>query len=359
MASYQPVPQSVAVEVEEKHDPINGHARPSAGLGGNSSSSANAPHHSGPSILPGGGSSKSNKPKLHPAFIISLWIALSSSVIVYNKYVLDEKAGLNFKYPIFLTTWHMFVATLGTRLLARYTTLLNGLRDVEMTRERWLKNILPIGALFSGSLVFSNMAYLTLSVSYIQMLKAFMPVAVLLLSFAAGLKAVSGTLLAIVLTISGGVALASYGELHFVYSGFIQQCIAIGFESSRLVMIQILLQGLKMDPLVSLYFFAPVCAALNTVLLFAFEGLAPFENLYRVGAFVMITNAGVALGLNIAMVFLIGAASSLTLTLAGLFKDILLIFGSMFLLGSTVTQIQFLGYGIALAGLMAFKMHKG
>lgn len=27
---------------------------------------------------------------------------------------------------------------------------------------RWLKNIVPIGALFSGSLIFSNLAYLTL-----------------------------------------------------------------------------------------------------------------------------------------------------------------------------------------------------
>lgn len=26
-----------------------------------------------------------NKPKMHPAVIISIWIALSSSVIVYNK----------------------------------------------------------------------------------------------------------------------------------------------------------------------------------------------------------------------------------------------------------------------------------
>ncbi|KAE8224335.1 hypothetical protein CF319_g2751 [Tilletia indica] len=355
MSSYQPVPQHVAVEVEEKHDPINGHSR----SGGPNSPSSQGAHHTGPSILPGGGSSsKGNKPKLHPAFIIALWISLSSSVIVYNKYVLDKKA-LNFPYPIFLTTWHMFVATIGTRLLARYTNLLNGLRDVEMTRERWLKNILPIGALFSGSLVFSNMAYLTLSVSYIQMLKAFMPVAVLLLSFAVGLKAVSTQLLGIVLAISGGVALASYGEADFVYSGFVEQCIAIAFESSRLVMIQILLQGLKMDPLVSLYFFAPVCAGINTVLLILREGTEPFENLYRLGAFVLFTNAGVAFGLNIAMVFLIGAASSLTLTLAGLFKDILLIVGSMFILGSTVTQIQFLGYGIALAGLMAFKLHKG
>jgi hypothetical protein len=65
----------------------------------------------------------------------------------------------------------MIYSTIGTRVLARYTHLLDGLADVEMTKERWYRSILPIGALFSASLVTSNMAYLTLSVSFIQMLK--------------------------------------------------------------------------------------------------------------------------------------------------------------------------------------------
>jgi hypothetical protein len=34
-----------------------------------------------------------------------------------------------------------------------------------------MRTILPIGALFSGSLILSNFAYLSLSVSFIQMLK--------------------------------------------------------------------------------------------------------------------------------------------------------------------------------------------
>jgi len=35
----------------------------------------------------------------------------------------------------------------------------------------FLRSILPIGLLFSGSLILSNTAYLYLSISYIQMLK--------------------------------------------------------------------------------------------------------------------------------------------------------------------------------------------
>ena len=40
-----------------------------------------------------------------------------------------------------------------------------------MSKDMFLRSILPIGLLFSASLILSNTAYLHLSVAYIQMLK--------------------------------------------------------------------------------------------------------------------------------------------------------------------------------------------
>jgi len=296
------------------------------------------------------------KAKLNPALIIAIWISLSSSVIIYNKYILST---LDFPFPIFLTTFHLVFATIGTRVLARTTHLLDGLNNVQMTMDRWLKSIVPIGALFSASLIFSNMAYLTLSVSFIQMLKAFTSVAVLGMSVVMGLETPTQRTLVIVICISAGVALASYGEIDFDLGGFICQALGIAFEAARLVAIQKLLHGLKMDPLVSLYWFAPVCATLNACLVPFYEGWAPIELAYeRLGVFVLLSNASCAFCLNIAVVFLIGCASSLVLTLSGVLKDILLVVGSVVLLGSVVTFTQLLGYGIALAGLVVFKTKK-
>ena len=85
-------------------------------------------------------------------------------------------------------------------------------------------------------------------------------------------------------------------------------------------MIQILLHGLKMDPLVSLHYYAPVCALINLAILPFTEGWAPFFELARIGPFILLSNAAIAFGLNIAAVFLVGAASGLVLTLAGVFK---------------------------------------
>lgn len=65
----------------------------------------------------------------------------------------------------------MLVQAIGTRVLQHTTNLLDGAKDVRMTRDVFVRAILPIGLLFSGSLILSNKAYLYLSVSYIQMLK--------------------------------------------------------------------------------------------------------------------------------------------------------------------------------------------
>ncbi|KAG7571118.1 hypothetical protein FFLO_00943 [Filobasidium floriforme] len=284
--------------------------------------------------------------------IIPIWMGCSVSVILYNKYIFSE---LSFEYPIFLTTWHLIFSAIGTRVLQRTTTLLDGVKDIDMPRDKWMRSILPIGVLFSGSLILSNYAYLTLSVSFIQMLKAFNPVVILLISFAFRLQEPNQRLIGVVAMISLGCCTAAYGELHFVLTGFICQALALCFEASRLVMIEILLHGMKMDPLVSLYYYAPVCAALNFVIMLLVEGVEPFYHLERVGAFVLFTNAGIAFALNVAAVFLIAVGSGLVLTLAGVLKDILLISGSVLAFGSSITAIQVFGYSVALAGLVLFK----
>ena len=120
--------------------------------------------------------------------------------------------------------------------------------------------------------------------------------------------------------ISSGCALAAYGEVFFEPFGFTCQVLAVMFESSRLVMIQVLLHGLKMDPLVSLYYYAPVCACINACILPFTEGFEPFYAIMRVGPLILAANASIAFSLNVAAVFLIGASSGLVLTLAGVFK---------------------------------------
>lgn len=105
-----------------------------------------------------------------------------------------------------------------------------------------------------------------------------------------------------------GVIIASFGEIQFVMIGFLLQVAGIVFEAIRLTMVQRLLSSaeFKMDPLVSLYYFAPACTIMNGVIALIVEvpnmGWADFD---RVGYFTLLLNAMVAFGLNVSVVFLV------------------------------------------------------
>jgi len=79
-------------------------------------------------------------------------------------------SDLGFKHPVALTTIHLLFQTIATRLLRRYTNMVDKAKELEatgvMNREAFLRKIVPVGFLFSASLVLSNWVYLRLSVSF-------------------------------------------------------------------------------------------------------------------------------------------------------------------------------------------------
>jgi hypothetical protein len=144
-----------------------------------------------------------------------------------------------------------------------------------------------------------------------------MPVGVLLTSWAMKTDTPNMRVLANVSVIVLGVVVASYGEIAFVVIGVVFQVFGILFESVRLVMVQKLLSGseYKMDPLVSLYYFAPVCAAMNAICCIIFEGpRLSLQAILDAGLIMLFMNAAVAFCLNVAVVFLVTVPESIALT---------------------------------------------
>lgn len=104
--------------------------------------------------------------------------------------------------------------------------------------------------------------------------------------------------------------IASFGEIKFVWIGFIYQIAGIIFEALRLTMVQRLLSSaeFKMDPLVSLYYFAPVCAAMNFVIALFWEvPKVSMAEVYDVGLFTFFLNGMCAFLLNVSVVFLVSS----------------------------------------------------
>jgi hypothetical protein len=139
-----------------------------------------------PTVNPGLEKSKPAGASIHPTFYVIAWIGFSSSVILFNKWLLDT---LNFRYPVILTTYHLTFSTVITQIMARWTPYLDGRKTVKMTARVYVRAVVPIGIFFSLSLICGNLTYLYLSVAFIQMLKATTPVAVLISGWILGVSA--------------------------------------------------------------------------------------------------------------------------------------------------------------------------
>lgn len=77
-------------------------------------------------------------------FYVSLWITLSGTVILYNKWIL---AYYGFPYPITLTMWHMLFSSALAFLCVRTGYV----PSVNMTADTYFRAVVPIGALFAGA----------------------------------------------------------------------------------------------------------------------------------------------------------------------------------------------------------------
>lgn len=68
-------------------------------------------------------SASKQQPKLSAAMIIPVWIILSSAVIIYNNYLYNT---IQFRFPVFLVTWHLTFAVSTPFLPALYPLSTHG-----------------------------------------------------------------------------------------------------------------------------------------------------------------------------------------------------------------------------------------
>lgn len=281
---------------------------------------------------------------------VGVWIFLSFTVIIFNKYILDKKM-YDWPYPISLTMIHMgFCSTLAFFLVRVFKVV----ETVSMTKEIYMSSIIPISALYACSLWLSNSAYIYLSVSFIQMLKALMPVAVYSIGVSMKKEVFKSDTMINMVGISFGVAIAAYGEAMFNVWGVILQLGSVVFEATRLVLIQILLtsKGITLNPITSLYYVAPCCFAFLSVPWFLVEYPALSEtSSFKLDFMVFGLNSTCAFALNLAVFLLVGKTSALTMNVAGVVKDWLLIAFSWSVIKDRVTPINLAGYGLAFLGV--------
>ncbi|WVZ05908.1 hypothetical protein V8G54_019254 [Vigna mungo] len=286
-----------------------------------------------------------------------VYITLSSGVILYNKWVLST-LYFNFPFPITLTMIHMAFSGGLAFLLVRVFKVVS---PIKMTFNIYATCVVPISAFFSASLWFGNTAYLFISVAFIQMLKALMPVATFLVAVTCGTEKLRCDVFWNMVLVSVGVVISSYGEIQFNVLGTVYQVTGIVAEALRLVLTQVLLQkkGLTLNPITSLYYIAPCSFVFLFIPWYILEKPEMEDPHMQFNFWIFFSNAVCAFALNLSTFLVIGRTGAVTIRVAGVLKDWLLITLSTVLFPeSKITGLNIIGYAIALIGVVMYNYLK-
>ncbi|TKY61664.1 sugar phosphate/phosphate translocator [Spatholobus suberectus] len=286
-----------------------------------------------------------------------VYISLSSGVILYNKWVLST-LYFNFPFPITLTMIHMAFSGAVAFFLIR---VLKVVSPIKMTFHIYATCVVPISAFFAASLWFGNTAYLYISVAFIQMLKALMPVATFLVAVTCGTEKLRCDVFWNMVLVSVGVVISSYGEIHFNVLGTVYQVTGIIAEALRLVLTQVLLQkkGLTLNPITSLYYIAPCSFVFLFVPWYILEKPEMEDPHMQFNFWIFFSNALCALALNVSTFLVIGRTGAVTIRVAGVLKDwILITLSTVLFPESKITGLNIIGYAIALSGVVFYNYLK-
>jgi len=287
------------------------------------------------------------------------WMACSATFVIYNKWMFT-KGG--FPHPIYLTAFHMgscFVAFWLVRIAAPAAVRDSIMPDVEkvISWDMYLRGLLPIALLYGYNLGSGNLAFMYSSVAFLQMIKPINVLFTSLAAFAFQLETATMTHVIIVCIICSGVSLAATGDVEFSWIGCVLQLSACVSEGIRLALLQkVMTQGARLDPVTTVYRFAPVAGLSLCLVACAVENPVDWGKLKS--PHMLAISCIVAMVLNVLIVTVIKKASAVVFTLAGVLKDVGAIGASVVMFTTPIMPLEIVGYGVSMFGIAMFKCYK-
>jgi drug/metabolite transporter (DMT)-like permease len=153
-----------------------------------------------------------------------------------------------------------------------------------------------------------------------------------------------------------GVGIASWGDVTLSALGFVLQVASIMADATRCCALQKVMQANHLDagPLVTLAHVAPFAVAALSLPAVLFEGPRLLNDYAKwSGAIPMVLLSGLLASiLNLVVFKIIRLTSALTTSLSGVLKEWACILVAMWVYGTHVTKLQWVGYSIAIGGLL-------
>lgn len=319
---------------------------------------------------------------------ILAWYIFSLSISLYNKWMFD-KSQLDFPFPILVTAFHQLLLSI---LSFAAVTLKPSLKPTAATENRqgvtfYLTHMLPCSLAAAGDIGAGNVSFRYITLSTYTMVKSSSIAFVLLFGVIAKLEKFSINLLGIVLLMSVGVMLmadtdkpdeeSDNGDQSTFMLGFFLVLLSACMSGVRWVFTQLLLlknhdskvalDGSKKvkNPIYTIYQLSPPMAVVLFIVGSGVEGLGKFlsDDIWaEKGVFksicLLLFPGLLVFFMTIFEFAILQRAQVVTLSIAGIFKELLTIVASTFIFDDRLTFINLIGLFITLLDIVWYNVHR-
>ncbi|XP_017098497.2 solute carrier family 35 member C2 [Drosophila bipectinata] len=298
--------------------------------------------------------------------IILLYLTLSITLTFYQT---DINRAMPF--PLAIVSYHLIVKFLLAATIRRIYKLRVGRSRVQLDWRVALRKMAPTGVASAIDIGFSNWGLALVPISLYTMTKSSTIVFILLFAIALGLEKKSWYLVSIVGLIGTGLVMFTYKSTQFNALGFFFILFASLSSGLRWSFAQFIMQKSKLglhNPIDMIYYMQPWMIASLVPLVCAIEGprlLLVMEDLHN-HTLAEISWAWGRISVGALLAFLMEFAeflvlcktSSLTLSIAGIFKDICQLALAVTFKKDQLSLINVIGLVVCLAGIVCHLLHK-
>ncbi|TSM04847.1 Solute carrier family 35 member C2 [Bagarius yarrelli] len=235
---------------------------------------------------------------------------------------------------------------------------------VTLCWKDYIYKVAPTALATALDIGLSNWSFLFITISLYTMTKSSAVLFILLFSLLFKLEEPNPFLILVVLLIAGGLFMFTLKSTQFNLEGFVMVLLASFIGGIRWTLTQLLMQKAELglqNPIDTMYHLQPLMF-LGLFPLFLFnEGLnlGTTEKLFRVNElhpllyslFALLVGGLLAFGLGFSEFLLVSRTSSLTLSIAGIFKEVCTLLLAVEFMGDKMSPVNWLGFVVCLSGI--------
>uniref|UniRef100_A0A1I8P7A5 Sugar phosphate transporter domain-containing protein n=1 Tax=Stomoxys calcitrans TaxID=35570 RepID=A0A1I8P7A5_STOCA len=297
---------------------------------------------------------------------ILLYLFLSICLTFYQKALIKK-----LKFPLSIVTYHLVIKLIMASCVRATYKCIVGKSRIQLDWRVSVRKMAPTGLASGIDIGFSNWGLELVPISLYTMTKSSTIVFILIFAIMLGLEKKSWSLVFIVSLIALGLFMFTYKSTQFHTLGFIFILVASLSGGVRWSLAQFLMQKSKLglhNPIDMIYHMQPwmILAILPFVLVFEgklFLAVLDKWDEYSTNDIYMVIlkitfGAVMAFCMEISEFMVLAKTSSLTLSIAGIFKDIFQLALAVEYNGDQLTLINSLGLVVCLAGICCHIVHK-